>query len=230
MASKQTIDHYGYKKDGVEYEFVDHTARLGVQNAIERMNKLNETQTNGLSAEVDRAKEAEQALEDSKVSVVQGKGLSTNDFTDEYKGMLDNPAVMEGATAMTDGKQGDVPKPLKADKDKFLRGDGTYATPHDTTYEKVTHSSDGLMAKEDKIKLDAMDAETDELSACETTFVGNVITETFGNGRTRETTFNADGTITQVITKADTDTITLVTTFNADGSISRSKTVTPINP
>lgn len=36
---------------------------------------------------------------------------------------------MVGATAMQSGRAGVVPQPLTSEKDKFLRGDGTWATP-----------------------------------------------------------------------------------------------------
>lgn len=38
-----------------------------------------------------------------------------------------NPVVMTGATNSADGIAGYAPKPLIADKDKFLKGDGTWA-------------------------------------------------------------------------------------------------------
>ena len=38
-----------------------------------------------------------------------------------------NPVGMTGATASTDGAAGYVPRPLIADKDKFLKGDGTWS-------------------------------------------------------------------------------------------------------
>lgn len=38
-----------------------------------------------------------------------------------------NPVVMTGATASADGVAGYAPKPLISDKDKFLKGDGTWA-------------------------------------------------------------------------------------------------------
>lgn len=40
-----------------------------------------------------------------------------------------NPVVMTGATSSADGAAGYAPKPLIADKDKFLKGDGTWADP-----------------------------------------------------------------------------------------------------
>lgn len=55
--------------------------------------------------------------------------------------------------------------------------------------------------------------------ACTTTFSGNTITETNASGHSKVTTFNANGTITEVFT-GEGQTITKTTTFNANGSIS----------
>ena len=46
-----------------------------------------------------------------------------------------------GATSEADGKKGLVPAPASADRDKFLKGDGTFATPADTTYSAFTGST-----------------------------------------------------------------------------------------
>ena len=46
-----------------------------------------------------------------------------------------------GATADAAGAKGLVPAPAIADKDKFLKGDGTFATPTDTTYSAFTGST-----------------------------------------------------------------------------------------
>lgn len=227
MAAEQVIDTIEY--GGVTYVFVDSTARENILSAIERMNKLNERQTDALQAEITRATQQEDALEGSKVTKVEGKDLSANDFTDEYKDMLDNPAIMQGATASEDGASGLVPQPLKGQQGLYLDGGGNYTKPHDTTYDPVTQTANGLMTAADKKKLDSLEDEPNDQAACTTTFVDNVITETFGNGRTVQTTFNSDGSITQVITKADVDTITLHTVFNSDGSITRTKTITPVN-
>lgn len=229
MAQTINLDHMGYTDEGVEYEFVDSTARDGVTNLNQRLSKVDDKQTDALQREITRATQKEDALEESKVTKVAGKDLSTNDFTDEYKDMLDNPAIMQGATASKDGASGLVPKPLKGQQGLYLDGSGNYTKPHDTTYDVVTQTANGLMIAADKKKLDSLEDEPNDQAACTTTFVDNVITETFGNGRTVQTTFNSDGSITQVITKADVDTITLHTVFNSDGSITRTKTITPVN-
>lgn len=109
-----------------------------------------------VQASLDKADTALQEHQDisGKVDKVEGKGLSTNDFTDNDKNKLDgiasgaqvnviesitaggtalpisektvNISVMTGATAQASGTIGLVPQPLSADVDKFLRGDGTW--------------------------------------------------------------------------------------------------------
>ena len=48
-----------------------------------------------------------------------------------------------GATSVSDGAQGLVPKPLIANRGQFLAGDGTWATPADTTYSTFTGATSG---------------------------------------------------------------------------------------
>ena len=47
--------------------------------------------------------------------------------------------------------------PNETSTTKYLRQDGTWAVPPNQTYNKATQSSDGLMAKEDKTKLDGIE-------------------------------------------------------------------------
>ena len=63
---------------------------------------------------------------------------------------------MSGATSSAAGKSGLVPAPAAGAQGKYLKGDGTWDTPHDTTYNKATTEADGLMSKEDKAKLDGL--------------------------------------------------------------------------
>lgn len=66
--------------------------------------------------------------------------------------------TMTGATANADGKEGLAPKPAKGQQGLYLRGDGTWATPTNTTYGDATQSAHGLMTAADKKKLDGVAA------------------------------------------------------------------------
>lgn len=221
MATESKID--GIMQDGVWYEFQDSTARNSITKLTQRLNDNDEHVAMMINEETERALAAEKILDDSKVSIVAGKGLSTNDFTDELKSRVENPPAMIGATTVYNGEAGAVPRPMRDDIDKFLKGDGTWATPTDTTYEVATRYEDGLLSKDDKYKLDTLDTENDDLVSGRTTFEDNVITQVLGNGKTKITTFNDDGSITLRIEKANVDPIVLTTVFNADGSIRRTR-------
>jgi len=67
-------------------------------------------------------------------------------------------SVMTGATASASGKQGLVPAPASGKQASFLRGDGTWAVPTNTTYSAATTSAAGLMSAADKSKLDGIAA------------------------------------------------------------------------
>lgn len=56
-------------------------------------------------------------------------------------------SVFAGATASADGTSGLVPKPTAGNQGKFLKADGTWATPTNTTYNVVSSSANGLAPK-----------------------------------------------------------------------------------
>lgn len=140
----------------------------------------------------------------SKVDKVEGKGLSTNDYTGAEKAKLagiaanannythptssgnkhipsggssgqilrwsadgtavwDSPADsagtayddMKGATSSAAGVHGLVPAPAAGKQAQFLRGDGTWAMPTNTTYANASASEAGLMSAADYSKLSA---------------------------------------------------------------------------
>lgn len=62
---------------------------------------------------------------------------------------------MTGAGASAAGTHGLVPAPAAGNQAKFLRGDGTWQAPPNTTYNKATAAADGLQSKEDFAKLNA---------------------------------------------------------------------------
>ena len=72
------------------------------------------------------------------------------------------PVNMKGATADAAGSAGYAPAPAAGSQGKYLRGDGTWQTPPNTTYSAATQSANGLMSAADKKKLDEITAITTE--------------------------------------------------------------------
>lgn len=68
-------------------------------------------------------------------------------FTDTTYG------VFKGATSSAAGGAGLVPAPAKGNNGLFLRGDGTWASPANTTYGLATSSANGLLSSGDFTKL-----------------------------------------------------------------------------
>lgn len=91
----------------------------------------------------------------NKVDKETDKGLSTNDYTTTEKEKLAN--IEENANnytlpvATTDTLGG-----IKAGSNVSIESDGTLNVT-DTTYTNATTEADGLMSKEDKVKLDGLD-------------------------------------------------------------------------
>ena len=87
------------------------------------------------------------------VTFTKGDGTSgtiqTQDTNTTY-------SAFKGATSSAAGGTGLVPAPAQGDQAKFLKADGTWQTPPNTTYSNATTSTDGLMSSEDKTKLDGI--------------------------------------------------------------------------
>lgn len=64
----------------------------------------------------------------------------------------------KAATASAAGGSGLVPAPAAGKQSQYLRGDGIWATPTNTTYNDATQSTHGLMSTTDKQKLDGFGA------------------------------------------------------------------------
>lgn len=219
MAQKANIDHIEY--GGVTYEFEDSTARKLANEAAKKVSDHDDLFYNMIENETKRAERAESAIRDDMASIAGLNALAKR--VDGVESSVNNPKAFVGATSTLPGEKGAVPQPQIDDREKFLKADGKWAVPHDTTYSVVTQSVDGLMSSDDKLKLDSMDTENDELMSGRTVFGDGVITETLA-GKTKTTTFNSDGSITLVIHKTGVpDDITVTTVFNADGSITRTR-------
>lgn len=63
---------------------------------------------------------------------------------------------MTGASTSAAGKAGLVPAPVAGAATRYLRSDGTWQVPPDTTYNDATTSTHGLMSTSDKSKLDGI--------------------------------------------------------------------------
>ena len=66
---------------------------------------------------------------------------SGNVITSTYATKSEVPTVMIGASSSAAGKAGTVPAPAAGNQAKYLRGDGTWQTPPDTTYSTMKGAS-----------------------------------------------------------------------------------------
>lgn len=114
-------------------------------------------------------------------------------------------ANFRGATASAAGTAGFVPAPVAGDNNsKYLKADGTWAVPPNTTYSVVTQTSNGLMTKEDKIKLDGIQQGANKtvvdsvLSSSSTNPVQNKIINSALAGKA-STTHNHDSSYVQAV-------------------------------
>lgn len=73
-----------------------------------------------------------------------------------YWRLVSGEITMTAATADAAGKGGLVPAPAAGKQASYLRGDGTWAVPTNTTYSAATTSAAGLMSAADKTKLDGI--------------------------------------------------------------------------
>lgn len=87
---------------------------------------------------------------------------------------VDATTVFTGANATLAGKGGIVPAPLVGNRAQFLRGDGMWATPTDTTYSVATTTSSGLMSASDKVKLNNLNSTASIISTVAGTAEGSI--------------------------------------------------------
>lgn len=78
-------------------------------------------------------------------------------------------SAMKGATSSTAGTSGLVPAPVAGKQASFLRGDGTWVVPTNTTYSVATTSTNGLMSSAMVTKLNGIATGATANSASTTT-------------------------------------------------------------
>lgn len=229
MAKESTIDKIEY--GGVTYEFQDSTARNDINVLSRRVANIDVDVTQVVrdeearakaaeQAEETRAKAAEQAIRDSYVPKIEGKGLSTLDFTPDIQARITEPSIMQGATATRDGFKGICNTPLANQQNHYWSGAAEWKP-----FTNATWDIDGQMAKADKEKLDKMSIDP-SMEKGKVTITDNVIVEIIGDENSYKrkvtTTFNADGSIKQEVEMPGVPKVTTRLTFD-NGLITRTK-------
>jgi hypothetical protein len=93
------------------------------------------------------------------VSRLSGVGSIASPFIVTFAPVNNTYELMTGATNSANGAPGLVPTPLIANELQFLRGNGTWATPTNTTYAVSTANGDDIY--KEKINLTGSDSSTD---------------------------------------------------------------------
>jgi hypothetical protein len=94
------------------------------------------------------------------ITKITGLGTSNGSPIIVTFGVVENTyELMTGATNSANGAPGLVPTPLIANELQFLRGNGTWATPTNTTYAVATANGDDIY--KEKINLTGSDSSTD---------------------------------------------------------------------
>lgn len=201
-----------------------------VHNALVGTSYLATTSSNGIMSKKDKVNinESIKSLSASGTTITYTRAdgstgkITTQDTNTTY-------VAMKGATSTANGAQGLVPAPRSGNQTKYLRGDGTWQTPKDTTYDAATTSVAGLMSASDKKKLDGIANSANAYAlpqATETTLggvkVGNNIT--LNNGTISLTKSNVTSALGY--TPPTTDTTYGTATSTSNGLMSSQMVVT----
>ena len=147
-----TVDKYGHTT-----AFADHTVTIPATEASSEnkglMTASQATKLQGIQA----------GAEVNKINSIKMNNTALT-ITDKAV----NIPVMGAASSSANGTAGVVPAPTKGKQTSFLRGDGSWEVPTDTTYNTVSPggASDppGLMTASDKAKLDGIHTGATEVS------------------------------------------------------------------
>lgn len=146
----------------VENTLTDDTAKIPTSHAV--YDALPDPYTGTAPIAVDATT--------NKISISAATTTTAGSMSAADKTKLDGITEMTGATALADGASGLVPQPDAGEQGKYLRGDGTWATPLNSVYTATaplsidgsndisiaaaTTSTAGSMSAADKTKLDGI--------------------------------------------------------------------------
>ena len=120
-----------YRWGGTTYVVISQSLTLGETSSTAYAGDKGATNASNISKIIDGTQVVGKA---TTATNVNGYTVATNvpsgaKFTDTTYG------AMTGASATADGASGLVPKPTKGNENKYLRADGTWQTPPNTTYD-----------------------------------------------------------------------------------------------
>lgn len=189
------------------------------------------TMQNNVKAKFNTMQDEVNSELNKKVDKISGKGLSTNDFNNEYKKKLDgiedqaNKYVHPSYTVQESGlykitvdNQGHVSAVVKVSKDDIT----SLGIPgQDTTYPVATAADNGLMSSFDKSKLDNIEANANNYTLPTSTesvlggvMIGDNISSTNGKISVANGTTSKKGVV-QLSNSTDSNSQTTAATSNA---------------
>lgn len=124
-------------------------ADKGVADAGIAVTKATEARTAATNA-LNQLAEAAAEIEEAQSAIAQAQSTANQALN-----KANSISVFQGASATAEGAKGLVPAPAMGAANRFLRSDGEWQVPPNTTYSPATATANGLMSAEDKIELDA---------------------------------------------------------------------------
>ena len=187
----------------------DTTYSNATTSAAGLMSKDDKSKLDGITASADSVAFSRSLSAGTKIGTITINGTATDLYCETNTNTTYSD--MTGATSSAAGKHGLVPAPAAGKQGQYLRGDGTWATPTNTTYSVATTSANGLMSSSDKSKLDGIQSGADAVS----------FTRSLTSG-TKIGTITINGTGTDIYCEKNTDTNTTydVATTSANGLMS----------
>lgn len=118
------------------------------------MSATDKAKLDGITASADSVSFSRSLASGIKVGTITINGTATDLYAPTNTDTTYSD--MKGATTSTAGTHGLVPAPAAGAATRYLRSDGTWQVPPNTTYSTATTSANGLMSAADKAKLDGI--------------------------------------------------------------------------
>ena len=118
------------------------------------MSATDKAKLDGITASADSVSFSRSLTSGTKVGTITINGTATDLYAPTNTDTTYSDMI--GATTSTAGTHGLVPAPAAGAATRYLRSDGTWQVPPNTTYSVATSNANGLMSASDKAKLDGI--------------------------------------------------------------------------